>query len=81
MAAARRRMEIATDNHGKIRAQHPKEGEPSPSLPLRPSGRAHLTARGLAREGPPARAPKTPGSPWWPRAGCFLTGLTSRGQM
>ena len=81
MAASRRTMKIATDNHGKSRAHRPKEGEPGPSLPLTPSGKAHLTARGLAREGPPARAPKTPGSPWRPRARCFLTGLISRGQM
>ena len=81
MAASRRRMKIATENHGKFRAKHPKEGEHGPSLPLRPSGKAHLTARGLAREAPPTRAPKTPGSPWRPRARCFLTRLISRGQM
>ena len=61
MAAARRRIEIATESHGKIRGQHPKEGEHGPSLPLRPSGKAHLTPRGLAREGPPPpERPKLP---------------------
>jgi len=81
MAAAPRGFEIAQVDQGIIRSHHPKEECAGLSVPPKYSGKAGLTARGLARVLPPARTPRAPGSPWWPRAGCPPPRAFSRGRL
>jgi len=81
MAAAPRGFEIAQVDQGIIRSHHPKEEWAGLSVTPRESGKAGLTARGLARVLPPAHTPRAPGSPWWPRAGCPPPRPFSRGRL